>query len=522
MENHQRNAYIFSIIVAIGGFVFGLDAALISGGFKFITAEFNLNEWQVGAIGFGPGLGVLIALPLAAWSSNQYGRKFTLQTIALLYIISAIGSALASSFITLFLARFLGGLAFSSITLASMYMGEIAPPKIRGKLVSMLQINIGIGFSIAYFTNYWILQQMNSNADWVQTLNLVETGWRLMLGIETLPALIWFGLLSIIPKSPAWLIYKNRFEEAKDSLSKVYPQNEIENHLLEMKESISKSNNNTSVGSQLSTIFGKSMRVICIVALTLAIVQQSTGINAIMTYASTMFEQLGLGTDGAFASAIWLGIIGLLATTLSLLLIDKIGRRPLVIGGLIWIILSLSICAYGFKTASYKLTRESVQTMSNIPNGNRLMSLVDIEYKSDIEFKEALRNALGVQSARDNSDILLQEASNINALLILIGILSFVAAFNFSIGPVMWVLLSEIFPIALRGIAIPLFALISSTVSALVQFFFPWQLANMGASVIFLFYGVMVFIGLTILYKYLPETKNLTLEEIQQKLQKDQ
>ena len=88
----------------------------------------------------------------------------------------------------------------------------------------MLQINIGIGFSIAYFTNYWILQQMNSNADWVQTLNLVETGWRLMLGIETLPALIWFGLLSIIPKSPAWLIYKNRFEEAKDSLSKVYPK----------------------------------------------------------------------------------------------------------------------------------------------------------------------------------------------------------------------------------------------------------------------------------------------------------
>ena len=444
-----------------------------------------------------------------------------MQIIALLYIISAIGSALATSFTTLFLARFLGGLAFSSITLASMYMGEIAPPKIRGKLVSMLQINIGIGFSVAYFTNYWILQQMSSNADWVQSINLAETGWRWMLGIETLPALIWFGLLYIIPKSPAWLIYKNRPEDAKESLSKVYPEDEIETHLSEMKESVASSNNNRSIGSQLSEIFGKSMKVICIVALTLAIVQQSTGINAIMTYASTMFEQLGLGTDGAFASAIWLGIIGLLATTISLILIDKIGRRPLVIGGLTWIIFSLSICAYGFNQATYKLTQESVAKMQNIPNAEKLTGLIGIEYNSDTKFKEALKSTLGVASARDNSDILLKEASNINALLILIGILSFVAAFNFSIGPVMWVLLSEIFPIALRGIAIPLFALISSTVSALVQFFFPWQLANMGASTIFMFYGVLVFIGLTILYKFLPETKNLSIEEIQEKLQQN-
>jgi len=157
--------------------------------------------------------------------------------------------------------------------------------------------------------------------------------------------------------------------------------------------------------------------------------------------------------------------------------------------------------------------------MRNIPNAEKLTTLIGIEFNSDTKFKEALKNTLGVASARDNSDVLLKEASNINALLILIGILSFVAAFNFSIGPVMWVLLSEIFPIALRGIAIPLFALISSTVSALVQFFFPWQLANMGASTIFMFYGVLVFIGLVILYKFLPETKNLTIEEIQEKLQ---
>lgn len=519
MSKEKRNAYKYATIVALGGFVFGLDAALISGGFKFITSEFNLNDWEVGAIGFGPGLGVLIALPLSAWSSNQYGRKRTLQAIALLYIVSAVGSALATSFITLFAARFLGGLAFSSITLASMYMGEIAPANERGKLVSMLQINIGIGFSAAYFINYWILQQMSSDAQWVQTINLAYTGWRWMLGIEIIPALIWYILLFKIPKSPAWLIYKNRIDEAKKSLLKVYTQSEVEGHILEMKESVENSNSNRSIGSQLSEIFGKPRRIILIVGLTLAIVQQSTGINAIMTYASTMFEQLGLGTDGAFASAIWLGVIGLIATILSLVLIDRIGRRPLVIGGLIWIILSLGICAYGFNTATYTITEEAIAKMDTIPEVEKLNVLVGKEYDNDIEFKRAIKAIMGNKSARDNSSVFLKESANINALLILLGILSFVAAFNFSIGPIMWVLFSEIFPISLRGIAIPLFALVSSSVSALVQFFFPWQLSNMGASTIFIFYSGIVFVGLVILYKFLPETKNLTIEEIQLKLQ---
>ncbi len=515
MNSYKKNAFIYATIVALGGFVFGLDAALISGGFKFITSEFNLNEWQIGAIGFGPGLGVLIALPLAAWSSNAYGRKKTLQIIALMYIVSAVGSALANSFVTLFLFRFLGGLAFSSITLASMYVGEIAPPEQRGKLVSMLQINIGIGFSVAYFIGYWISQQMKSEAAWVSAVNLNETGWRWMLGIEIIPALLWYLLLFIIPKSPAWLIYKGRVEEARQTLMNVYPESEVDKHLEEMKLSVTNADNNRSTSAQLSEIFSKPMKVVLIVALTLAIVQQSTGINAVLTYAATMFEQLGLGTDGALASSIWLGLIGLFATILSLSLIDKIGRRPLVIGGLAWIIVSLGMCAYGFNKATYKVTNETVVAMSDIPNINKLNALIGKEYKSDTEFKNAVKDVLGSESARDNSSRIIKESIKINAILILIAILSFNAAFNFSIGPIMWVLLSEIFPISLRGVAIPLFALISSTVSALIQFFFPWQLANMGASTIFIFYASIVTIGLVILYRFLPETKNLSIEEIQ-------
>ncbi|GGZ83535.1 MFS transporter [Algibacter mikhailovii] len=520
MGSYKKNAYLYSTIVAIGGFVFGLDAALISGAFKFITAEFNLNEWQVGALGFGPGIGVLIALPLAAWSSNKYGRKATLKVIAAMYLISALGSAFAPSFMTLFAARLLGGLAFSSITLAAMYIGEIAPAEYRGKLVSMTQINIVFGLTAAYFINYWLLSMTNSDAEWVVTLGLKEYTWRWMLGIEIVPALIWFGLLYMVPKSPAWLVYKGKIDEAKRTLSKVVPEHEIFDHVEDMKQSVAESNQDRSVGTQMKEIFSKKMTIVTIVAFTMAIVQQSTGINAVLTYAPTVMEQLGLGEQAAFQQAIWIGLVSILFTILSLALIDKLGRRPMMISGLIWVIVSLGICAYGFGSAKYEVTHEAIAEMQDIPDVNKLTALVGQQFATDIEFKEAVKGVMGDISARDNSSVFLQKSAVLNATLILIGILSFIAAFHFSVGPIMWVLLSEIFPISVRGIAIPFFALLSSTISALTQFLFPWQLANMGASTIFLFYGGIVFIGLIILYKFLPETKNLTIEEIQAKLQR--
>lgn len=518
MSSYKKNAFIYSTIVAMGGFVFGLDAALISGAFKFITAEFNLNEWEVGALGFGPGIGVLLALPLAAWSSNTYGRKTTLKIIALLYLISAVGSAFATSFVTLFVARFLGGLAFTSITLAAMYIGEIAPAKWRGKLVSMTQINIVIGLTAAYFINYWILQNINSNADWAIAIGLKEYTWRWMLGIEIIPALVWFGLLYMVPRSPAWLVYKGKYDEAKGTLSKIIPESEIEDYITEMKQSVAESNQDRSIGSQLREIFSKKMSIVVIVAITMSIVQQSTGINAVLTYAPTVMEQLGLGENAAFEQAIWIGLTSLLFTILSLVLVDKMGRRPMMIGGLVWVIISLGICAYGFGTAKYVVTNEAIIEMQSIPDANKLTALVGKEFSTDIEFKEAIKDVMGEVSARDNSSVFLQKSAVLNATLILFGILSFIAAFHFSVGPIMWVLLSEIFPISVRGIAIPLFALISSTISAITQLLFPWQLANMGASTIFLFYGAIVFVGLLILFKFLPETKNLTIEEIQSKL----
>ena len=518
MNKLQRNAFAFATIVAFGGFVFGLDAAVISGTVNFITKDFGLTDLQLGMAVSVPGLGVLLALPFSGWASNKLGRKKTLLIIAALYLGSAVGATLAPSFIMLVAARFLGGLAFTSITIAAMYIGEIAPPKWRGKLVSMTQINIVLGLLAAYFFNYLILQANKSGASWVDTLGISKYTWRWMLGTEILPAVIWFILLLFIPESPSWLVYKKRIEDAKNTLRKVIPENEIQHQIQDMQESLRKSNQDRSASAQLKQIFGKPMRIALVIGITIAIAQQATGINAILFYAPTVFEQLGIGTDASFMQAIWIGVTSILFTILALLLVDRFGRRPMIIWGMVWIIASLTICSYGFKTARYTITKEAISEMSQIPDAGKLNALTGVEYKSDKEFKQAIIATIGEAPAREYSSVLLQKGAKMNTALILFGILSFIAAFHFSVGPIMWVLFSEIFPISLRGIAIPFFALISSIVNYLIQQFFPWQLANMGASWVFMFYAIMVAVGLAILYRVLPETKNLTIEEIQTKL----
>ena len=515
MASHKKNAFTYATIVAMGGFVFGLDAALISGTTKFITKDFGLNELELGSVVGAPAMGVLLALLFVGYACNKYGRKTALIIAAGCYLISAICSAFAPSYWTLISARFLGGLAFSSISMASMYIGEIAPPKWRGKLVSMTQINIVVGLSAAYFINYLILGLADSEASWVADWGINEHTWRYMLGTEVLFALLWLILLFFIPRSPAWLVYKGRKEEAEATLRKVIPENEVAGQIAEMKQSLENGNQDRSMVAQLKEIFSKPMRITLIIAMTIAIAQQATGINAILFYAPTIFEQLGIGTDAAFAQAIWIGLVSIVFTVLGLLLVDRIGRRPMIIWGMVWIVLSLGICYYGFKTASYSISENALTELSEIPNSERLSPLVGVSYDSDINFKAALIETVGENDARDFSGLLLQKAANINGFLILIGILSFIAAFHFSVGPVMWVLFSEIFPISNRGIAIPFFVLVTSTVSYLVQKFFPWQLATMGISSTLLFYAIIVLIGLVILYFYLRETKNMTIEEIQ-------
>ncbi|RME73606.1 MAG: MFS transporter, partial [Verrucomicrobia bacterium] len=335
MTSKERSAFLYAAIVAMGGFIFGLDAALISGTVGYITREFSLTDVQLGMAVSAPGFGVLVALPIAGVMANRLGRKRALQVIAALYLVSAGWSAFAPSFVHLVAARFLGGLAFTSIAMAAMYIGEIAPPRWRGKLVSMTQINIVIGLSGAYFINYLIQQASQSDARWVEVLGLSQYTWRWMLGSEILPALLWFALLAIIPESPYWLVYANRLDAARATLRRILPAEQIERHISEMLESMRLSHQESvhTFGTQLREIFSARMRVIFIIAITLAIAQQSTGINAIMFYATTVIEQLGIGTDAAFMQAIWFGITSVVFTVIGLLLVDRLGRRPLILWG---------------------------------------------------------------------------------------------------------------------------------------------------------------------------------------------
>lgn len=518
MSSYNRNAFTYATIVAMGGLIFGLDAALISGTVSFISQEFSLSDLQLGTVVSAPGLGVLFALPFVGYFSDLLGRKKCLQYIAAFYVISAVASTFSPNYWSLVIARFIGGTAWGSITLASMYIGEISPSEKRGKLVSMTQINIVIGLSIAYFINYLILNISKSDMPIAESLGIAKYTWRWMLGTEILPTILWFILLLTIPKSPYWLTLKGKTEEAKNTLRKLIPENQIISQIEEMKSSMTESNVGASIMSQLKEIFSKRFRTIFIIAATIAIAQQTTGINAIMFYATTVVEQLGFGTDAAFQQAIWFGLVSLFFTILSLMLVDKVGRRPMILWGMVWIIASLGVCSWGFKNARYNLPETAISEITEISNPERLNSIVGIEYDSDIKFKEAVKAAVGEDDARDFSSVLLQKSANMNGLLILLGILSFIAAFHFSVGPIMWVLFSELFPISIRGVAIPFFALVTSVTSYLIQKFFPWQLSNMGGSAIFLFYAVTVAIGLVILYFYLPETKNMSIEKIQKNI----
>lgn len=513
---NTRQIIANAIIVALGGFIFGLDAALISGTVKYITLEFGLSDLQIGAVVSAPGFGVLFALLVTGQACNKFGRRTTLIIISFLYLFSAVFSVLAFSFETLVAARFIGGLAFTSLSVAAMYIGEVAPPTWRGKLVSMIQINIVVGLSAAYFANYGIVQLSKSGLEWVLALSIDTATWRWMLAVEILPAILWFFFLFKIPRSPRWLVMKGRNTEALIVMKSMMTDEQAESELADIKRSLSHEHGgNASIKESLSILLSGPVRAAALVGITIAIVQQITGINAIMFYAPTVFEQVGIGSDAAFFQAVIVGVISMFFTILAIVLIDKLGRRPLIVWGLAWAALSLFACYLGFSSAVYEITSDAMASLSQYPQLANLEQLVGQVYQSDISFKQALQEVVGSSVAKQFESEILQASTTMNSMLVLVGIASFIAAFHFSIGPVMWVLFSEIFPTRIRGVAIPGFALIASLVSYLVQQFFPWQLSNMGAADIFLFYTICGVIGFAVLFKLMPETKNKSIEEIE-------
>ena len=466
MTPNTRYTIRVALIVALGGFLMGFDASVISGVVGFIGPEFELTKIQVGWAVASLTLTSTLAMMTAGPVSDRFGRKPVLKVAALLFTLSAIASAIAPDYLTLVCARMLGGFGVgAALIIAPMYIAEIAPAGLRGRMVSFNQLNIVIGISVAYFSNFLILSLGQSDLAWAQTLRLGEWNWRWMLGVEALPAIVYFFALFSVPESPRWLIMRGKAAEALQIFTRVSGKVQAEADIKTVQDSLD-AEAHLEKGT-LKELFLPAMRLVLTIGVVIAILQQITGINSVFFYAPMIFEQSGIGTDAAFMQAVLVGIVNLLATVVAILLIDKLGRRPLMISGLVIIASSMLLLAYSFYSASYG------------PGGE----LVDM-----------------------------------NPTLVLIGILSFVAGFGISLGPVMWVLFSELFPNRVRGIAISFCGLINSSVSFIVQLVFPWELENFGPSTTFLIYGSFAIVGLIFVMKILPETKGRSLEELQVEL----
>ncbi|MEH6580786.1 MAG: sugar porter family MFS transporter [Halioglobus sp.] len=520
MNKSQRFTTVTALIVALGGFLMGFDASVISGVVTFIGPEFGLTKielgWSVASLALTATFAMMVAGPL----SDKFGRKPVLRVAAVLFAVSALASALAPSFVALVAARMIGGLGVgAALIIAPMYIAEISPPAIRGRMVSFNQLNIVIGISVAFFTNYLILKLGQSQASWAIALHLGEWNWRWMLGLEILPAVLYFFCLYLVPESPRWLLMNNREEEARNVMSKFSDASQAEKDIEVIRASVQAVGSGDAINKPtLADLFKKPMRLVLAIGLTVAVLQQITGINSVFFYAPMIFEQSGIGTDAAFMQAIGVGLTNLVFTLIAMALIDRLGRKPILIFGVTGIALFMFLLAYGFNSATYTLTAESIAGLSAGIDQNLLLPLLDSTFHSDVAFKQAIGESLGTNSLQNFESELISAAITMNPTLILVGILGFVASFAVSVGPVMWVLFAELFPNRIRGIAISFVGLVNSAVSFLVQLVFPWQLANIGNAGTFFIYGLFAVIGLLVIARLLPETKGKSLEEIEELL----
>lgn len=454
MNSSTRYLTATALIVALGGFLMGFDVSVISGVVRFVEGEFALGPlqlgWVVSSLSLTAAIGMLASGPL----SDRFGRRPVLQIAAVLFAVSAIASAVAPDYLTLVIARMLGGFGVgAALIVAPMYIAEMSPPASRGRFVSFNQLNIVVGISAAFFSNYLILTLGESGAAWAEALRLGEWNWRWMLGIETLPAIAYLFALSLVPESPRWLAMRGRDAEATAVLARVAGAG-ADAVLRDVKESIAAE---AKLGrASWRVLLHPSLRLVMTIGIVVGILQQVSGINAVFFYAPMIFERSGIGANAAFMQAALVGLVNLVFTLVAMAVIDRFGRRPLLIFGLSGIAACMLLLAWAF-------------------------------------------------GAGDDA----------NPRLILIAILGFVASFAVSLGPVMWVLFSELFPNRVRGVAISFVGLVNSATAFLVTLVFPWQLQSLGSATTFLLYGLFALAGLAFVLRVLPETKGRSLEELE-------
>ena len=438
----KLNAYLIksTVVAALGGLLFGFDTAVIAGATQALTNKYQLTPFLEGVTVAAALWGTVVGSLLAGFPGERYGRRDSLRIMAVFYIVSALGCGLAWNWIALVLFRFIGGLGIGgSSVLGPMYIAEIAPPKMRGRLVGFFQFNVVLGILLAYFSNYIISR-----------LNLGAVEWRCELGIAALPAALFFITLFAIPRSPRWLAKQGRVGEAR-SVLKLTGEEDYERELQDIVESIEVER--SQAGERL--LSGK-YRFPIFLAVSIGLFNQLSGINAILYYLNDIFAHAGFSKISGNLQAVAVGATNLLFTIIAMSVIDKLGRKTLLLVGSVGTALCLAGVATIFFTSSH-------QTM---------------------------------------------------LVWLLIG---YIACFAFSQGAVIWVYISEVFPNTVRAKGQSLGSFSHWFMNALISGTFPLMAAASGAYPFVFFSLMMVLQFLVVLFVY-PETKGLSLEEMQRKL----
>lgn len=456
-----------TFVATLGGLLFGYDTAVISGAVTSIDANFidpqhlsetarsSLSGWTVSSALFGCIIGAIVA----GWVSNAIGRKGGMLVAGFLFLISAAGSAypefglgpiggMGPAALTPFiLYRILCGVGVGIASMLSpLYIAEIAPSRIRGRLVSFNQLSIVLGMLLVYFVNWFIASQ--GDEAWIRS-----TGWRLMLVSEAVPALLFLGLLTLVPDTPRWFAMKGRHDKALAVLNRLVGDEEARVTMQEIEASL------VVPAHSGAGLFAFGSMVI-VVGVLLSLFQQFVGINAVLYYAPLMFKNLGASTDSALMQTVIVGIANVIFTVVAILTVDRLGRKPLlIIGGLV---MGAAMVALGFLFQA---------------------------------------NAVGTGP--------------------LIAAVTYIAGFALSWGPVTWVLLSEMFPNAIKNKAMAIAVAAQWIANLFVSWSFKILIGNSALNAMFnhgfpyWVYGVMSFLAAAFVYFYVPETKRRTLEEIQ-------
>lgn len=429
-----------SLIAALGGFLFGFEVSVISGAEKTIQQLWSLDSFWLGFTVASSLIGTVIGSLIIGLPAQKFGRKKVLITIALLYLFSAIGCGLSSIWPLFVLFRFLGGIAVgASSVVGPMYISEISPASQRGRLAGMFQLNIVAGILVAYLTNYLLAGTGGDNS------------WRYMLGIMAVPALVFAILVRFIPESPRWLVLKGRDGEAKKIFIKLGEPDAVDiikrEHLL------------SSTGVRERLFNGKYKKPI-LYAVLLAMFNQLSGINAIIYYAPRIFEMAGFNKADAFQQSVYIGLANFVFTLLAMSVIDKFGRKKLLLIGTAGMILFLALTAYAF----------------NSPGGG--------------------------------------------GTFVIAYLIGFIAFFAFSQGAVIWVFISEIFPNSVRSQGGSLGSFTHWIMAAIISWIFPIIVEGSakGGFYSFIFYCVMMILSFLFIWRVMPETKGRSLEQIQKDL----